>query len=454
MPEITLPWGRDSRRVLLPEHWQLQQTLRPSLPAAPQDWLDHLALSLNQPSSGEALSRLLSACRHGRIVLVVEDITRQSPLPLILDVVMKEIRHAGIADSQIEFFFATGMHPPMTAEQVAQKLGPLAAGIRWRSNPWRNPSAYQFLARHGKVEVAIDRGVATADLRILISAVGPHLQAGFGGGYKMILPGCASLETIRGLHRLGVGRAPRQLVGAGAESNPMRQAIDAGGEFVDRFAGKTFAVQYVLDDEGYPAYLSAGEVLSAQRMMAKRCAVACGAVLAEQADVLIVNAYPLDHDLWQTFKAIANTRWAVRPNGLLLCTTRCLEGLNGVKPPRWPLGPAWTRRLVRALGPGSLYSLLTRTMPRLAGDAAFFIRMALQAIHRNRILLAAPGLCERGQSFPGLEVFATAEEAVAAADASLFGRPQRVTVFPHGGTTFPVLSSGADIARAAKAEGS
>ena len=104
--------------------------------------------------------------------------------------------------------------------------------------------------------------------------------------------------------------------------------------------------------------------------------------------------------------------------------------------------PTWTRRLVKLLGPEGLGALLMRLVPRLAGDAAFFVRLALQTIYQNPILLASPGLHAAGEKFPGLELFATAEEAVAAADRLLGGQPQRVIVFPSGGTTFPVLPPG------------
>jgi nickel-dependent lactate racemase len=443
MPELSVPWGHEELRISLPEHWTVEQVAQPALRPAPKDWPDRLAGALTQPVAGEPLGRLLAARPTGRVALVVEDVTRHSPVAEILPVVMRELRHARIADEQVEVVFATGMHPPMTPDAARAKLGAAFEGLRWRSNPWDDRSAYVCVGEAEGVPVWVDRGVAAADVRILVTSVSPHLQAGFGGGHKMLLPGCAHLETIRALHRLGVERKAAQLVGLEAARNPMRLAIDKGGQFVDAAGGTTFSVQFLLDERDRPAFVAAGEVVPAHRMLAKQCAVACGIVTPGTADVLITNAHPRDFDLWQSFKSIPNTLWAVRPNGVIICLARCEAGLYGMRVPPWPLSPAWTRRLARLLGPNAVHSLLTRLIPSLAGDAAFFVRLAAQLACRNPILMVSPALHASGTRFPGLEVLPSMAAAAALTDRLLPAGQRRVVVFPSGGTTFPILESGA-----------
>jgi len=443
MPDISVPWVDGDLSIALPGNWTVQQVAKSQLRPGMDDWPDRLAAALNQPNTALPLEKLLSARPRGRIVLVIEDITRHSPMPEILATIMREIRHAHVSDDQIEIVFANGMHPPMTDQEAREKLGDEADRLVWRNNPWHDRAQYISIGSTARVEYLVDRQVADADLRIVISTVCPHLQAGFGGGYKMIFPGCSHLDTIRDLHRLGISRHPKQLVGIEAEKNPMRLAIDAGGKLLDKFGGTTFAVQYLLDDSNRPVHIAAGNPVSTQRMLAKQCSVACGILTqAPLSDVLVTNAFPRDFDLWQAFKTVANTRWAVRPGGVLICLARCEAGLNGMDPPRWPLSAAWTRRIVRWLGPQALCALLLRLVPRLAGDAGFFVRMGLQTIHRNPIFLVSEALGGTGAKFPGLELFGDTDEAFSAARGLLGDGPQRVTVFPAGGTTFPVPTAG------------
>jgi len=442
MPEVSLPWGDGELKIALPEHWQVQQIAASSLPRQGGDWRDALGAALGQPTGEAPLGQLLAARRTGRIVLVVEDFSRHSPLAEILEVVMAELTRQRISTNQVQVIFATGMHPQMTAAQAAAKLGPLAHSLRWRSNRCKDAAGHVHLGRVGKLDASVDRDVADADLRIVISSVSPHLQAGFGGGYKMFLPGCASIETIRQLHRMGVDRVPRQWVGTDAAGNPMRAAIDAAGRLIDQRHGKSFAVQYVLDNDDRPAIVAAGSMEAVQQMLAKRCAVACGVLVEKPADVLLVNAYPRDCDLWQSFKGIANTRWAARAGGVIICLARCEAGMYGMDVPQWSLSWKLVRALVRLLGSDALGALLTRLAPNLAADAAFFIRLALQAIHRNPVLMVSPALAGGGKTFPGLKIVADPADAIAEAGKLLGDSPQKVTVFPSGGTTYPVIAGG------------
>ncbi|MFB3892309.1 MAG: lactate racemase domain-containing protein [Phycisphaerae bacterium] len=439
MPDVAVPWGRQDLAITLPDNWTVQQVVKPELRPAPADWPDRMAEALGQPAVGLPLGKLLAARPGGKVAVIVEDMTRHSPLSEILPILLRELDHARVDRANLEVVFATGMHPPLTAAQARAKLGPLASELRWRCNPWHDRKAYIRVGNVGKVSVLVDRGVAGADLRIIVSSVSPHLQAGFGGGYKMLVPGCAPRETIRVLHRQGLGRGASQLVGSDAEANAMRQAIDAAGALIDQAHGRTFAVQYLLDGDDRPSAVAAGDVVPTQRMLAKQCAAACGVATPAPADVLVTNAFPRDFDLWQSFKGIANTLWAARPNGVVVCLARCEAGVNGMaRPPRWPFNQRWTRRILRAVGPETLGAIVMRLVPRLAGDAAFFIRMAAQMLNRNPIILASPTLHAAGVKFPGLVILPTAGDAIAAASALLGNGPQRATVFPYGGITFPV----------------
>jgi len=145
--------------------------------------------------------------------------------------------------------------------------------------------------------------------------------------------------------------------------------------------------------------------------------------------------------LWQSFKAIANTRFACRRDGVIICLSRCEAAMEGMDVPKFPLTPRGLRRFLKLFGSNGISTLILRLLPKLAGDAAFFVRMATQTLQRNPIIMVSPILHAAGK-FPGLQVVGSMEEAIEAAREYLEEGPQRVTVFPTGGTSYPLPTSG------------
>jgi len=440
MADLSVPWRGKQLRLALPNHWVLQQVAQVEMNAAPDDWPQRLAAVLAQPGTGPSLGKLLRARAVGRVAIVVEDVTRGGPLATILDRILREMRFAGIDDGDVEIVFATGMHPPMLRDQARAALGEAGQSVRWRCNQCASTDGFVRVGSVGKVDLRIDRGVAQADLRILVSSVSPHFQAGFGGGYRLLVPGCSAIQTVRQLSRLGMGRREQQMVGTEAAANPQRAVIDAAGVLLDQRCGASFAIQYLLDPAGQPAAIAAGEMIPTQRMLAKQCSVACGVVTTAPADVLITNAYPRNFDLCQSLKAVANTRHAVRPGGVILCLADTTIGVRDMRLPPWPLGPVWTRRIVRMLGPDAICSLTRRLAPGLARDADPYFLLAARTLYRNPIVMFAPTLHETGLHLPGIEIVGDLTSAYAAVDALLPRRSPRVVAFPAGGATFPILT--------------
>jgi hypothetical protein len=91
------------------------------------------------------------------------------------------------------------------------------------------------------------------------------------------------------------------------------------------------------------------------------------------------------------------------------------------------------------MGADSLASLLTRLVPRLAGDAAFFVRLALRTLERNTVMMVCPTLARSGKGLVGLPMFESPEQAFAEAESQLGQGPKRVLFFPAGGVSYPIL---------------
>ena len=169
-----------------------------------------------------------------RVAIVVDDPSRWTPVREALPIVLRRLHAAGVGREDVTISVGVGRHHAVDAEAMRRRLGDsIAAGYRCYSPPVDDLSAYVDLGSTPQgVPVRVFRPVAEADLRILIGSVLPHLQAGFGGGYKLIFPGTSHRTTLGALHRQGLagGSDPAGLLGSHAAGNPMRQAIHAAAE--------------------------------------------------------------------------------------------------------------------------------------------------------------------------------------------------------------------------------
>jgi len=155
------------------------------------------------------------------------------------------------------------------------------------------------------------------------------------------------------------------------------------------------------------------------------------------ADVVITDSHPMDQDLRQGVKSLANTIRAVRRGGVHVTLVKADEGVGvfGLADSDLPLG----RRALRILSP-----LLLRLVPRLkiqglGEEDRFFLYFALQAMRHADLLLYAPTIpADVRTKLPFVTFVGSVEGALAAARRRFPGRAE-VLVFPHGGITYPIL---------------
>jgi nickel-dependent lactate racemase len=77
--------------------------------------------SLENPIGTEPLEILIKNKKN--IVIITDDLTRPTPVHLILPQLMKKIESAGITADKITILIATGTHRPMTIDELDKKLG-------------------------------------------------------------------------------------------------------------------------------------------------------------------------------------------------------------------------------------------------------------------------------------------------------------------------------------------
>jgi lactate racemase len=281
---------------------------------------DIVRRALSRPSGPATLAGFLAGAKAP--LCVVNDASRPSPVPAVLDAAPEISGHPGL-----RFLVATGTHPAPAESGLRSVFGPHLEKVRGRVtiHDCRNEAELVPLGRTpAGTEVRVNRLVADADRLIVLGAVEPHYFAGFTGGRKSFLPGCAAYSTVEQNHRLALDPASAVLA---LEGNPVHEDMEAAAALLP--PERIFSVQAVFDGEDRICSAEAGSLGESFRRAVRTAASVYGIPVDGPADVVVgVVSPPLDADLYQSHKALENAKAAVRPGGIFILVSACAAGLG------------------------------------------------------------------------------------------------------------------------------
>jgi len=129
----------------------------------------------------------------------------------------------GCEKSDIVFVIAPGTHRPMTPAEISAKLGAQIAEQYEVVNvpAWDDDQMVYMGMSSSGIPAWVNRRVVEADVRIGIGMITPHMDAGFSGGSKIILPGVCSEKTVDSFH-MALAYIPENQLG-----NPMQCCASA-----------------------------------------------------------------------------------------------------------------------------------------------------------------------------------------------------------------------------------
>ena len=440
-PKVTIPWGDGELALALPDQWHVSGIFEPrSLPAVP-DLTAEVRCALQQPIGLPPLSKIVASYPDSPIALVVDDGSRPTPVAKILPLVLQELEDAGVQRSRITLIPAIGLHRAMTGDEIAQRVGrECLEGVHWENHDCDDLSRLENLGITSRgTPVYINKVVAQASVVISIGCIEPHIIASFGGGYKNLVPGVAGRVTVAHNHSLNCTQGTFNMVGQPIENNPMRLDLE---EAAGMLKPPVFIVNAVLNSMLQAVRVVAGDPIAAHREGARTSAALYGVPVSKPADVVITASHPMDQDLRQGVKALANTVRAVRRGGAHITLVRADEGVGvfGLANRKLPLG----RNGLKALAP-----LLLPLVPRLklkgmGEEDRFFLYFALQAMRHATLLMYAPTIPAGVKAnLPFVQFVEGAEDSVTAAHRTLvrqrIAERAEVLVFPHGGITYPAF---------------
>lgn len=429
---ISLPWGKGNLQLAVPENWRIKGILDPaSLPPA-NDPIAEVIRALDEPIGCGKLGGLVLPGL--KVAIVIDDISRPTPVPTIFPLVLKELLTAGVSRGSITIVPALGVHRGMDESEILKRcgLGSLD-GIQWENHDIDTPEKLSVLGTTSRgTPVLFNKTVATADLIISIGCIEPHIIASFGGGYKNLLPGVAGRVSIARNHALNCSPATFNMVGQPIESNPMRMDLEEAGRMLKP---PVFIVNAILDNRQRLVQIVAGDPILAHRAGVRACSNLYGVKIPGQADVVITDSHPMNSDLRQGVKALANTIRALKPGGVLITLVQAEEGVGvfGLANRKLPVG----RKALKLLAPALLPLVPKLKLKGMGEEDKFFLYFALQAMRTGSLLLYAPTIpAEIIERLPFVQFISSPEEGISRA-ATRFKNGADVLVFPSGGITYP-----------------
>src|SRR5205085_6207601 len=134
---------------------------------------DVLARGFSEPIGAPRLREAVKPT--DRVLVLVDDGTRGTPVPRLLKRVAGELWAAGVLDRQITLLTAQGTHREMTEAELRQKLGDFYGRFETHQHRWLDEaSLHEFGRTRDGTRVTANRLLAQADFILGSGSIVPH----------------------------------------------------------------------------------------------------------------------------------------------------------------------------------------------------------------------------------------------------------------------------------------
>ena len=318
-----IPYGKKEIEVRIPGKNYLA-TLMPQYRPGVKDEAGEIRRALENPIGTPRLGEIVRGKKS--VVIVVNDITRPTATYRLLPPLLEELRGAGIGDDQILFLVATGTHRDNTPEELDAMLGQeIMERFRVLNHHCQDESIMVDLGKtRDGIPVVINRLFWEAEVKILTASIAPHQAAGFSGGRKSVLPGLASITTLRQHHSYSC-RPDKPAMGW-VEGNMFHEnAVEAA-----KMAGADFILNTVQNHRKEITAAVAGDVEKAWQEGVKISRQIFEVKVPHEVEIVITTpgGFPKDIDLYQSQKSMAAAEMVVKEGGTVILPAECRDGIG------------------------------------------------------------------------------------------------------------------------------
>ncbi|MDW7674921.1 MAG: nickel-dependent lactate racemase [Bacillota bacterium] len=426
--EFSLKYGKEMVQFTVPEDQLLYEILGADYPALP-NIAEAYQYALEHPIDAPPLKELVKS--GDKVAITVSDITRAwQKNHLTLPILINSLNAAGVPDENITIVIAVGGHRQNTEAEFVELCGQeVFDRIKIVNHDAWDEANMVYLGKTSRgTEVSVNRIIVEADKVILTGGIIYHYMVGYGGGRKSILPGVASIKTIRQNHLWAMGPE------LGSGSNPKSASkYTRGNEChedmmeIAAFVKPDFIINSVPNPQGDIAGIFAGNWVSAWLKGTELIDKIYGVEIKEEADIVIATAggYPKDINLYQTGKTMDNAYYAMKKGGVAIILAECCDIMEPLEFTKW-FDYSSTLEMERAL----------RESFTIPGWVAF---KEVECSDKGPfILLTKEENKEFAQKAKLLPV-TNIEDALKLAYEKCGTDKPKITVMPQGANTFPIL---------------
>ncbi|MBM4339206.1 MAG: nickel-dependent lactate racemase [Deltaproteobacteria bacterium] len=379
--------------------------------------------AIAHPIGSAPLPRILTG--REKVLVVVDDYTRHTPVQKILPYLIKELERAGIKKERIQIIVALGTHRPMTDEEMTKKLGSAFLNqYSILSHSWWDPSQLIHLGETEKgTPIFVNRIVKEVDFIIGVGQIVPHRVSGFSGGGNIIQPGICGEETTGKTHWLSARFSGREILGK--IENPVKDEI----EQVALKAGLKWIINTIQDGSGRTVDAVAGDPILAYRKGGERSLQVYQAELSRDADIVVADSHPYDSELWLASKGIYAAELAVKQDGVVILVSPCQEGVSPSHPEVLEFGYQIFKDAEQIVRQGIIKKLTV---------AAHLVHVGRVIKERAKTIFVAQGISKEQKERLGFIHANNPQEALDIA-FSLLGRDAKIAVLQRGGEILPLV---------------
>ena len=282
--------------------------------------------ALQKPIGSQSLLDRISPAT--KICIAFTDLTRATPNDRIIPWLLE---HLGGPNDNITLLNQLGTHRPNTREELETMLTPeVVANYRVLNHEPENPKALvQVGTTADGTPALLNRHIVEADLRIITGFIEPHFFAGFSGGVKGIMPGCAGLETVMSNHGAKNIGDPQATFGV-TVGNPLWEEL----RDIALKTGPSFLLNVTLNEQRDITNVFAGDIIEAHKtgcVFVKKSAMQ---PVEQPFDIVVTtnSGYPLDLNLYQGVKGMSAGARVLKEGGTLILAAECREGVPDGSP--------------------------------------------------------------------------------------------------------------------------